>query len=131
MQSYEDYLLYPILEGATLAPKSKKPYLVFTPFKNYCLTNNKVDKPDPFIFKPQHIQTFPALESIKCHIKPETMYQFYNLNKDIRVNGGRKKGLAILANITKFKSYNKDRNSPAIPTTTLSAYLHFTPVSIR
>lgn len=39
--------------------------------------------------------------------------------------------LKILSNIKKFKDYNKLRNNPIVPTTGLSAYLHFTPVSIR
>ena len=59
------------------------------------------------------------------------MSVFYNINENIRVNGGRKRGLAILSNIKKFKNYNKERNTPAIPTTGLSAYMHFTPISIR
>jgi deoxyribodipyrimidine photo-lyase len=47
------------------------------------------------------------------------------------VQGGRSRGLDILKNIGKFKNYNKERNNPAIPTTGLSAYMHFTPLSPR
>lgn len=33
----EDYVLYPILEKKNVSPKTGNPYLVFTPFKNFCL----------------------------------------------------------------------------------------------
>lgn len=59
------------------------------------------------------------------------MESLFDLNKNIRVKGGRKNGLDILSQIAKFKNYNKDRNMPSIPTTALSAYLHFTPISPR
>lgn len=47
------------------------------------------------------------------------------------VRGGRSNGLQILENIKKYKNYNKSRNTPSLPTTKLSAHLHFTTVSIR
>lgn len=59
------------------------------------------------------------------------MAGFYDKNDNIVVRGGRKNGLEILKNLKKFQNYNKDRNNPAIPSTRLGAYLHFTPISIR
>ena len=47
------------------------------------------------------------------------------------VHGGRTNALSILKRIKEFKSYNEDRNFPIKSNTKLSAYLHFTPVSIR
>lgn len=47
------------------------------------------------------------------------------------VSGGRNNGLKTLDNIKKFKGYNKTRNFPSLPTTKLSAHLHFTTISIR
>lgn len=37
-----------MLNGDLLNQKSQKPYLVFTPFKNYCLKNLKVRLPNPY-----------------------------------------------------------------------------------
>ena len=59
--SAEDYVLYPILDGKNLAPKTQKPYLVFTPFKNHCLSILKVPKPNPFVFENKHFETFKGL----------------------------------------------------------------------
>lgn len=59
------------------------------------------------------------------------METLFNFNKSIRVKGGRKNGLEILSSLEKFHHYNKERNMPSIPTTALSAYLHFTPISPR
>ena len=55
-------------------------------------------------------------------------------NKMISVNGGRKKGLEILAKLKKgiFDNYDKDRDYPFLDRTTkLSAYIKFGCVSIR
>lgn len=48
MVTAEDYGMYNHLNGETVNPKSEKPYLVFTPFKNFCLNNLTVAKPDYF-----------------------------------------------------------------------------------
>lgn len=44
----EDYGMYNHMEGNTLNEKSGKPYLVFTPFKNFCMKTFTVPKPDFF-----------------------------------------------------------------------------------
>ena len=44
----EDYVLYNILDKKNVSPKTGNPYLVFTPFKNFCLKQLKVPKPDKF-----------------------------------------------------------------------------------
>jgi deoxyribodipyrimidine photo-lyase len=48
VHSKEDYVLYPILEKKNVSPKTGNPYLVFTPFKNFCLKELTVPKPDTF-----------------------------------------------------------------------------------
>lgn len=48
MVTEEDYGMYEHFGGEMLNEKTKKPYLVFTPFKNFCMKNFKVPKPDPF-----------------------------------------------------------------------------------
>lgn len=40
--------MYQILNGQLLNKKTEKPYLVFTPFKKFCMANFKVSKPNPF-----------------------------------------------------------------------------------
>lgn len=131
VHSAEDYVLYPILEGKNLSQKTQKPYLVFTPFKNHCLGNLTVGKPNAFEFQKAHFERSPALEKLECSLSAEKIHGFYEKNEQIRVRGGRSNALKILSKIRQFKDYNKLRNNPIVPTTALSAYLHFTPVSIR
>ena len=124
----EDYLLYDILEGDTLK-KNKTPYLVYTPFKNHCMNNLKVRKINNFknfIFKKES-----QLERINGHITEESIDNFYSNNPEIHVHGGRSRGLAILSNISKFRDYDKRRDYFDYSTTFLSAYNHFTVISIR
>jgi len=124
----EDYLLYDILEGATLK-KDGKPYLVFTPFKNHCMQNlevRKINSFSKFIFRKN-----TELTKIKGNLTVNQIHTFYKNNPDIHVHGGRSKGLAILKNIGKFKDYDQKRNFLTYQTTSLSAYNHFTCVSIR
>jgi deoxyribodipyrimidine photo-lyase len=57
---------------------------------------------------------------------------FYNMNDNINVRGGRKNALKILTSIiNKGLEYEKTRNILNIPTTNLSAYIKFGCVSIR
>lgn len=119
--------MYNHLEGQTLNPKSDKPYLVYTPFRNFCQKTFSVPKPDPFnSFKFVKEESLSHLDS--SFYKVDDLYEH---NPHIAVRGGRRRALEILEGISKFKAYNKTRNTPSIPTTRLSAYLHFTTVSIR
>jgi deoxyribodipyrimidine photo-lyase len=54
VHSAEDYVLYPLLDGKNLSPKTQKPYLVFTPFKNHCLSQLTVPKANKFSFENKH-----------------------------------------------------------------------------
>lgn len=124
----EDYLLYDILGGATLK-KDRKPYLVFTPFKNHCMKTlqvRKVNSYSKFLFRKDS-----SLLKINGNINETYIDKFYENNPEIHVHGGRSKGLAILKNIGKFKDYDQKRNFLTYQTTSLSAYNHFTCVSIR
>jgi deoxyribodipyrimidine photo-lyase len=122
----EDYYLYPILSNDT-KKKDSTPYLIFTPFKNHCLNDLKVRTPDTFKdFKFDN----HSIKS-KYSISTQDTKKFYIPNPDIAVRGGRKNGLSILKGISKFGSYEKNRNLLTYKTTHLSAHLHFTTVSIR
>lgn len=124
----EDYLLYDILNGQTKKQDSS-PYLVFTPFKNYCLKNLIVRDIDNF--KKFKFVLNKSLEKIKYYINDNVIDTFYKKNTDININGGRHNGLQILKTIEKFKDYNKKRDILTYKTTFLGAHLHFTTVSIR
>ena len=122
----EDYAIHDILEGNT-NKKDGSPYLVFTPFKNHCLSNLKVREVDGFkSFKFQNINI-----ASKYHLNESKIDDFYEDNPDINVHGGRSNGLKILKNIGKFKSYQKDRDTLTYKTTFLGAHNHFCTLSPR
>ena len=124
----EDYLLYDLLEGAT-KKADDTPYLVYTPFLNHCLTNLKVRPIDKF--KKFKFKKSQELKNIKYYIKENTIDNFYEENPDINVHGGRIAGLAILKGLGKFTDYAEKRDTLTYRTTQLSAYNHFSCVSIR
>ena len=124
----EDYVIYDILGGET-NKKDGSPYLVFTPFKNHCLSNLKVREVDGF--KSFKFQKISELESSKYHLSEKEIDNFYEDNPDINVHGGRSNGLKILKNIGKFKSYQKDRDTLTYKTTFLGAHNHYCTLSAR
>jgi len=124
----EDYALYDILDGQT-NKKDNTPYLVFTPFKNNCLKNltvREVNKFNKFKFTKSN-----KLHNIKYYIDENDIDNFYEENDNVEVKGGRKNALKILQHLQLFKNYDKMRDIFTYQTTKLSAYNHFTPVSIR
>lgn len=124
----EDYPLYDIINGQT-AKQDKTPYLVFTPFKNHCFNDlevKEINKFNKFSFA-KHKE----LEKNKYYIDESELDDFYEENPNINVNGGRKNGLTILKNISKFKDYSKNRDELTYKTTFLGPYLKFGCVSIR
>ena len=124
----EDYALHSIVEGES-NKKDSSPYLVFTPFKNNCLSNLKVREPDGF--KSFKFQKVNELHSLKYHLDEKHIDEFYEDNPDINVHGGRSNGIKILNNIGKFKDYQKERDTLTYKTTFLGAHMHFMTLSIR
>lgn len=124
----EDYVLYDLLDGKTLK-KNNTPYQVFTPFKNHCMNNLKVREIDNF----QNFIFFKSnqFKNNKFYINEKSIDNFYEINNDINVNGGRSNGLQILNNIKKFNNYQIDRDFFTFQTTFLGAHNHFSTVSIR
>jgi len=121
----EDHSLHSIVEGES-NKKDGSPYLVFTPFKNNCLSNLKVREPDGFkSFK------FDKMENNKYILNEKDIDDFYEDNPDINVHGGRKNGLKILKNLGNFKDYSKERDTLSYKTTFLGAHNHYCTVSIR
>lgn len=121
----EDYPLFDILGGQTKKANGT-PYLVFTPFKNHCLT-----------LPVRHIDKFKSwnftkrLQENKSSIDEKAIDKYYKENKDINIHGGRKNGLSILGRINDFNNYDTQRDKMTYKTTFLSAHNHFGTISIR
>lgn len=124
----EDYLLYDILEGQT-KKENGEVYKVFTPFRNNCYKKLQVREIDKF--KSFKFIKNKELENTKYYIDEKEINLFYEENPNINVNGGRKNGLKILSNISKFKNYENNRDYLIYKTTFLSAHNHFSTISIR
>lgn len=127
--AYEDYGLYNIIDGSTKNKKSNNAYLVYTPFKKFCLKNLKVRDVDKF--NKYHFKIEPKLNDNHYHINVKDIDKYYYENNNINVRGGRSNGLKILSNIKKWTDYNKGRDYLTYKTTFLSAHNHFTTISIR
>jgi deoxyribodipyrimidine photo-lyase len=124
----EDYLLHPILTNQT-KKKDGSPYLMFTPFKLFCMSTLKVDPVDKFnkfLFEKNRIKS-----SNKYLISNKELSKFYIVNPHINVNGGRMNGISILNSIKKFSTYEKGRDYFTYNTTFLSAHNHYMTISIR
>jgi len=124
----EDSLLYDILNGQTMNPNNKKPFLVYTPYYNHLINNLKVREIDKFTKFKFHKNN--ELDNIKYYFKGK-LDSFYEFNKNLNVNGGRIAAIKILKNIDNFKDYQKLRDILTYKTTFLSAYINFSVVSIR
>ena len=124
----EDYPLYDILNGQTNKVDGT-PYLVFTPFKNYCMKNLQVREVNKF--KKFKFSKLKELEEIKYYINENEIDNFYEINENVNVHGGRSNGLKILKNIGNFKDYQNKRDILTYKTTFLGAHNHFSTVSIR
>ena len=120
----EDIVLYNIIEGETKNKNNNNPYIVFTPFKNHCLKNLQVRKPDKF-------NKFKFIKISEYNFDINNINNYYKENPYINIHGGRKNGLKILSNINNFNNYNKERDTLTYKTTFLSAHLHFCTLSIR
>lgn len=126
----EDYPLFDIMDGQTLK-KNGTPFKVFTPFKNNCLTSCSIRPIDTF-----HSWRF---DSQKCkkyigsqyYYPNDKLHSLYTTNPHINVHGGRRAGLAILKNASNWRAYDTNRDKLTYKTTFLSAYNHFSTVSIR
>ena len=100
----EDMLLTSISSKKSLNPNSQKPYLVYTPFyKN--LINYDVDK-----LNKNKIKCKSDFINNKFLLNVNELSKYYNHNKDIHIKSGRKNGVIILKNISKFNSYDNKRN---------------------
>lgn len=124
----EDYAINDILGGAT-NKKDNTPYLVFTPFKNHCLSDLKVREVDGF--KAFKFKKISRLESSIYYLEEKHINEFYEDNININVHGGRSNGLKILKNIGNFKNYQKERDTLTYKTTFLGAHNHYCTLSPR
>lgn len=132
----EDYLLSPHGMGSFNTNSGEgNAYKVFTPFKNNALKilKNYLDK--KIKLKKNYKSKTKTFLKIKFDFEKDLNFfsKFFNINKNIFVNGGRKEALKIIGNIrhSKFSNYNKCNNILSYNTTHLSAYIKFGCVSIR
>lgn len=119
--SEEDYTLHKINE---ITKDDKKPYLKFTPFYN----KSVIKKPKAINSnKSFQFTNDPNAKSLKdfSFLRPKP-------NPNIKVNGGRKRGLIIINNLKEFQKYDDERDYPYLDKTTkMSAYIKFGCISIR
>ena len=125
----EDYGLYKILDPAVTNPKTNKPYNVFTPYKKHLQNNFEVRQPDSF--NKFEFETCAGLQEGPHAFHECELDTLYEHNPEISVRGGRRNGVRILEGLKQFAKYSETRDFPSMPSTKLSAYLHFTTVSIR
>ena len=104
------------------------PYQVYSKYRDIA-TEKKVSDPDNFLVKKNNISKIDT--KLKYRIEKEKLDDFFEYNKDINVNGGRKLAKKILNNITEQKDYDKLRSLCDYKSTHLSAYIKFGCVSIR
>ncbi len=121
--SFDDLILNDIN-----APKKDdgEPYSTFTPYLNKAV-KLEVKQPDDYKIK----KKFKNPSNLKYQISIDDLKQFYTENKQINVNGGRKRALNILKSIKIQRDYNKLRGLCSYKSTNLSAYIKFGCVSIR
>ena len=120
----EDVNLVPI---NTIKPTGKMFYSKFSPFYNKLLNAN-VDKPIKF----KHDNKI-SKKSISNSIDINTISQFYDEGKigNHVSEGGRKSGLAILRNISKFADYDSSRDQLIYSTTHMSPHIKYGTISIK
>ena len=129
----QDYTLF---EANFIKSGTNKPYEVFTPFYNKCISlYDRISEP----------YTSPNISNLIYSAKKhntklpgliKNIDQFYdnNPNPHLKVQGGRENALAILEQVKRgtYKNYDITRNFPSVDKTTkLAAYIKFGCVSIR
>ena len=124
----EDYTLTAVEQ---IKSGSGTPYTVFTPFYRRCL-QDKVREPVACPSERRESCKGAIAGELTLNEAAKRFCPFSN--KHLNVQGGRRRGLAILERIRagEFRDYDKERDTPGRPRTTLlSSYNKFGCVSIR
>lgn len=126
--SSTDILLTDTLD---ITAKNGNFYKVFSQFYNSS-SKIKIRKPTPNNYTNFHL-SIPELSTWKITKVDKYLLDkdFYEINPDIAIMGGRDFGLRILSKIAKFKTYVKTHDILEIPTTHLSPHNKFGTVSVR
>jgi len=130
----EDITLLPI--GSVRTTSSNDVFKVFTPFFR-AASKRTVKEPSPELTSAQRAKFhLPASLSSRLNKHKDVLswkdaHGLYSPNPDIAVRGGRTNGLRILSDIVQHKNYNRNRDTPSIPSTMLSAHNKFGTISIR
>ena len=128
--NFDDYTLLSLEKIKTGNGDS---YKMYSPFYKKIMDQDEPDKPQKFKNENVFMKNSKTL-SHKDLENEKNLDEFYQYNKDIMVEGGRKNALNILKKIEdcKFKKYKKERDYPHLDSTTkLSAYIKYGCVSIR
>jgi deoxyribodipyrimidine photo-lyase len=126
IHSYEDIPVTTKL--LDISTKTNTKYKIFTKFYNNA-SEQKVRKPC-YNIESNIIKSNPDYK-LEKYIQYYKNKNEYTENDNIAFHGGRKNGLKILAQLSKFKKYESTRNDIHKPTTLLSAHNKFGTVSIR
>lgn len=119
----EDYTLTSIEDL-----RNGQPYVVYRPYLEAVLQTHI---PAPRTDRIGQGRWKAASTSEKHLLSWSDLDQFYTSNPSV-IAGGRKMGKMILSRVGKtFRRYNRERNTPSIETTHLSAHIKFGTVSIR
>jgi deoxyribodipyrimidine photo-lyase len=120
--SYDDILLH---TPETYLKDDGTPYHVFTPF-----FRKAIQKLAPNIKKYsfENLAQTSLVLAKKLYPKNSIILQ---KQKNTVPQGGRKQALKIIQRLKDFRSYDKTRDIPSIPTTHLSAHIKFGTCSIR
>ena len=121
--AFEDYTLHKI---GNILKDNNEPYLKFTPFYKKGI----LKKPETLLIN----KKYNFIKNVNSKTLKDYEYLRPKENKQILVNGGRKKALEILEKLKKgiFNNYDEERDYPYLnKTTKLSAYIKFGCISIR
>jgi len=106
-------------------------YKIFTQFYHKILSMS-IRKPNYYL--ESRFQPIPIIwrrYNIGVMNKWLLSQNYYKINPQIAIHGGRAQALILLKNLAKFRTYFKTRDQIAIPTTHLSPHNKFGTVSIR
>ena len=126
---HEDYGLLNSSEG--LLPDGR-PYTVLAQYYRRFLKDLHVRKVDSTRLQRAHFLPRAKFPSLAGEIEAADLRELYEHNVNIKVQGGRRAGLALLSKLGKHHAYATERDIPALEgTTRASAHLRFGTFSVR
>jgi deoxyribodipyrimidine photo-lyase len=130
----EDITLLPI--GSVRTASSNEVFKVFTPYFRAASKVTVRSPSPPTVFGKTSTSKFRVPTNFVTHLRKYSIsmkdaHTLYTSNSNLAVRGGRTNGLRIISNIDEHKNYNRNRDTPSIASTMLSAHNKFGTISIR